>query len=71
MSSTIGTLIAFAVVSFASYCLGYAAGKREAEEQPAPTEQAWLEAKKYQIDKEFQYILKLHEEERNENKDQC
>ena len=69
--NNIGTLIVFAVASFAAYCLGYAFGKREAEEQPAPTEQAWLEAKKYQIDKEFQYILKLHEEERNGKKDQC
>ena len=69
--NSIGTLIAFAVVSFATYCLGYASGKKEAEEQPAPTEQAWLEAKKYQIDREFQYIMKLHEEERNGKNDQC
>ena len=70
MNNTFWTLMAFLVISLFSYMLGYTAGKK-AGEDPAPTEQAWLEAKKYQIDKEWQYLLKLHEEERDEKKNQC
>lgn len=68
MNNTFWNLIAFAVVSLSSYLLGYAAGKKSVAEEPAPSEQAWLEAKKYQIDHEFRYILRLHEEEKDEKR---
>ena len=64
-------LIGLALIILISGRIGYNIGVNTSKNQPAPSEEAWIQAKKYQLDKEWQYILKLHEEERNGKKDQC